>query len=279
MAKSSGLPEDSNFRNFAPLKNVHVLSEHGEPLWDSSLSLKRKARMILLMNFISTHFRLLPLTPESGHQQKSYNFEDFSANEDLDHQDNISNSFNESEDEETYNLKNVEELVDDIEVSDDILELKARMLSLKKKITIDPSETVIIFDTNCYMQDFAIVKKIFDSRVWKIIVPLAVVTELEGLSQDGNVGNRAADCLLYLRQNVSKTFQLQTLRGTIMPTMTFLSEDWNSSFSTADDVILEVCKFHANVCLITNDINLRLKARTVNVPVLDSSRKLLMYCT
>lgn len=297
LMKSERLPEDLHSRTLLPLSSAQDYfasltlgpDDQGEPEWNSTtISVKRKARIILLIGLLSQKYLRLSLhsKTKSGHDatasgKKEFTFLEFDLEPEVESEKELEeNSEKEDEKPNQRVVRDIDELIgegDDLVISSDMADLKSRMELLKggRKKIIVPGETVIIFDTNCYLHDLSSVKRVMESQKWKIIVPLAVVTELDGLSKgNSELGTRAANCVEYLYANVSKTFQVQTLRGTLLSSLSFLSEEWPSGFSGADDVILTVCKWHSHVCLVTNDINLRLKARTVGVPVLDSAKRL-----
>ncbi|KAJ3345595.1 Smg-6, nonsense mediated mRNA decay factor [Kappamyces sp. JEL0680] len=281
--RSPNLPEDAFTQAFEPVpsRSTQIMSFD----WacsDPSTSLKRSARLILLVVYLSLQRSSVTLAPGSRFELPSQSsvttpqvvqeisFDDFL--EDSEDSDNEATG--------DCSQPAVDEwVVDDHEPSQDILDLKSKMAQLAAsqsgKVRLIPGTTVIVFDTNTYLKDFSVIRRIIESQTFPIIVPLAVVTELEGLRlNETSVGDMAAATLEFFGQHVGKLFQIQTSRGNLLSTLAFHSEEWDSKYSNADDVILSICTFHKNVCLVTDDINLRLKARTIKIPVLDSAKKL-----
>lgn len=191
--------------------------------------------------------------------------------------------------------------------------------------------TRLLFDTNCWVDDFDDIKKIIDSG-WLVIVPLVVITELDGL-KTGSVTSLAAkslQALTYLESKLQSSASrprnliLQTSRGTVLPYLSVRSEDWSSvelledtrteekvvdenskacaaalaevaatlanfSVRNIDDVLLRCCLKNQHiilqrnaakmtetcltgadvVVLVTHDVNLRLKARTLGITTCD----------
>jgi rRNA-processing protein FCF1 len=65
-------------------------------------------------------------------------------------------------------------------------------------------------------------------------------------------------------------FYVETFNGTTLHSLKYRFENWAEGYETVDDVILAMVQKHPEACLITNDINLRLKARNAGVVVLES---------
>ncbi|KAJ2999166.1 hypothetical protein HDV02_003455 [Globomyces sp. JEL0801] len=105
-----------------------------------------------------------------------------------------------------------------------------------------------------------------------LIALKVVVSELDGLcNNEGTLGENAIDCLTFIESNMNlNLFQVMTSKGNPMNSLTVRSETWDDQYESADDVILGIARMIESTCLVTNDVNLRLKARTVGVPVLPS---------
>ncbi|OAJ43745.1 hypothetical protein BDEG_27073 [Batrachochytrium dendrobatidis JEL423] len=180
----------------------------------------------------------------------------------------------------------------------------------------DPLHTILVLDTNLYLHNFEQVKTMITSRKWHILIPLAVVSELDGLrcveSEIGKNAELALDLLTSIFDtpdsslvDLKRAFvRVITSRGKMMHTLRVRSEEWPKSWTAdqdsskneggfslrnADDLILNVCLGYgtnstqsslapdaefswstSKVVLVTHDINLRLKARALGVPVIDS---------
>lgn len=92
--------------------------------------------------------------------------------------------------------------------------------------------------------------------------------EIAGLQSNEKVQKEATQVFEYLNENIqSRLFSVQSHRGNMLHNLNHMTESWDG-YNNADDVILSICRMHSKICLITDDINLRLKARTINVPVL-----------
>ncbi|KAJ2999151.1 hypothetical protein HDV02_003440 [Globomyces sp. JEL0801] len=105
-----------------------------------------------------------------------------------------------------------------------------------------------------------------------LIALKVVVSELDGLcNNEGTLGENAIDCLTFIESNMNlNLFQVMTSKGNPMNSLIVRSETWDDQYESADDVILGIARMIESTCLVTNDVNLRLKARTVGVPVLPS---------
>ncbi|GBC10647.1 hypothetical protein RclHR1_00980024 [Rhizophagus clarus] len=162
---------------------------------------------------------------------------------------------------------------------------------------IVPGYTTIIVDTNCLIGDLEIVKKVIRSEKWVVIVPSIVVTELDGLKYNPPpLGNAAYDALEYLDEILSsKKIRIQTSKGNYLTDISFSEEfdfgNGEDKKKNLDDLILGICLWHSKhneknglhdkskeeainndhknevTVLLTNDRNLRVKARARGVDV------------
>ncbi|KAL7413909.1 hypothetical protein BDY24DRAFT_388530 [Mrakia frigida] len=167
--------------------------------------------------------------------------------------------------------------------------------------------TVLVFDTNVLLSSLALFVSAVESSKWTVMVPLPVITELDGLSnQPAPLGTEASKALAYLTSHIrthSRTLKVQTSRGNYLADLTIRAEDITFSFSNSynperarnmDDLILRACSFQeehfvdrtgilrvndnvndqgkegmAKVVLMTFDRNLRLRARARGVESVD----------
>ncbi|CAG8504968.1 12765_t:CDS:2 [Funneliformis caledonium] len=166
---------------------------------------------------------------------------------------------------------------------------------------VAPGYTTIVVDTNYLIGDLEMVKKLIQSEKWIIVVPLVVITELDGLKLNPSpLGHAAYEALIYLKEiissiNKSKKIKIQTSKGNYLPNINFSEEfdfgDGEDKKKNLDDLILGICLWHAKhhenhgtrdksneernnndykneiVVLLTNDRNLRVKARARGVDV------------
>ncbi|KAJ3341301.1 hypothetical protein HDU93_005271 [Gonapodya sp. JEL0774] len=166
-------------------------------------------------------------------------------------------------------------------------------------LTAKPGHTRVVFDTNCYLHKLDTVRRVVESGKWHVIVPLVVAAELDGLSKDRTDAKAAADFIkAALGTGVLGLgrLRLQTSKGSFLPgwDSVGLAEERTVGLDgrrlTNDDVILELCVWWATgsktsgasvgakendydtampVLLVTEDRNLRVKARTRDIEVVD----------
>ncbi|KAI9357694.1 hypothetical protein DFJ73DRAFT_820859 [Zopfochytrium polystomum] len=159
--------------------------------------------------------------------------------------------------------------------------------------SLDKSSTRLLFDTNCYVGDLEHVKQVIGSG-WSVVVPLVVITELDGLKASNNElrAEAAHQALSYLESLLVSSIRkpsnliLLTARGTALPYLSIRTEDWSEEADPSssngekthrfqvrgvDDVLLRCCirgiggANNIVMLLVTEDVNLRLKARGVGV--------------
>ncbi|CAG8605694.1 870_t:CDS:2, partial [Diversispora eburnea] len=164
-------------------------------------------------------------------------------------------------------------------------------------LRIVPGYTILVVDTNCLVGDLNMVKKIIYNDSWVVVIPLVVVTELDGLRFNSPpLGTAASDAIAFLEQAMSnkKKLKIQTSRGNYVSGINFSEEfdfgDGEDKKKNLDDLILGICLWHAKnqeengsysktskekinnekeaVVLLTNDRNLRIKARARGIDVI-----------
>lgn len=162
------------------------------------------------------------------------------------------------------------------------------------------SPSYLVADTNCYIDHLQYILQLLDSKDFTLIVPLIVLTELDGLKvgsyydekkfqeKQRNVQECARLSVDALEDRFSRqdsNIRAITSSGTEMSTIAFRAEELSSDRGTNDDVILSCCLKYCeeqiirteddtsvvrrNVVLLTNDRNLRVKAHTRFVPTVD----------
>ncbi|WVQ72499.1 hypothetical protein IAR50_002054 [Cryptococcus sp. DSM 104548] len=159
--------------------------------------------------------------------------------------------------------------------------------------------TMLVFDTNILLDSFDLVKSIVESGQWSVVIPLPVVTELDGLSKEaGDLGAAARAAVALLEQLVrthALCLKVQTTKGNYLFDLLIRTEQIDASTygsasafaRTMDDRIVHIAGFAqehfvdrsvllgmprpeteaAKVLLVSNDRNLRLKAKAMGVEV------------
>ncbi|XP_026862235.2 telomerase-binding protein EST1A isoform X2 [Electrophorus electricus] len=207
---------------------------------------------------------------------------------------------------------------------DDIRELRARRHALAHKLAqqqkrrdkiqavlqtggqleLEIRPFYLVPDTNCFIDHLDGLRKLLACGTYILVVPLIVITELDGLAKglECRDGEPAAHARLVQEQAkaavafLEKGFEARepglralTSRGSQLESIAFRSEDTSGQKGNNDDVILSCClhycqdkakdfmpvqrdrpvRLRREVVLLTDDRNLRVKALTKNVPVRD----------
>ncbi|KAF8681403.1 Large family of predicted nucleotide-binding domains [Rhizoctonia solani] len=213
-------------------------------------------------------------------------------------------------------VQDQEDSEDDMEVDEEIRVLKARRRELRARAAaqtsthrktrpagrrpsatparptarIVPGYTVLVLDTNIFLSALPTVAQLVSSQRWTVVVPLAVVTELDGLSRQSEAAQRAISFLeaqVRSGQGVGLGLKIQTSRGNYLPSLAVRAEQlWGSNGGwerNMDDFILRSAMWQmdnfidrsgflstpsangegvkAKVVLVSSDRNLRVKAR------------------
>ncbi|ODN82049.1 hypothetical protein L202_02369 [Cryptococcus amylolentus CBS 6039] len=159
--------------------------------------------------------------------------------------------------------------------------------------------TMLVFDTNILLDSFNLVKSIVESGQWSVVIPLPVVTELDGLSKETGALGASARAAVALLEQLIRTHTLclkvQTTKGNYLFDLLIRTEQIDASTyasdsqfaRTMDDRIVHIASFAqdhfvdrsillgmpkpemeaAKVLLVSNDRNLRLKAKARGVEV------------
>lgn len=110
--------------------------------------------------------------------------------------------------------------------------------------------TTLVFDTNVLLSSLSLFSRLVSSSKWTVVVPLPVVTELDGLAKEPPpLGIEAAQAISYLESNIrtrSMVLRVQTTKGSYLSDLRLRTE--NSSLSevdkrTMDDKILDVARW------------------------------------
>ncbi|XP_023013335.2 uncharacterized protein isoform X1 [Leptinotarsa decemlineata] len=163
----------------------------------------------------------------------------------------------------------------------------------------------LVPDTNCFIDHLDGIQIIAQSHCYTLMVPIVVLSELEGLSRGGKaptpdsrtsldpqhiikVAGSAKNALDFLKTRHS-SLKCVTTKGAVLASTAFSTEDdttWDNSLTNDDKILttcLVLCKGHKTqphettegeprhlereVVLLTDDRNLRVKAYARDVPV------------
>ena len=173
-------------------------------------------------------------------------------------------------------------------------------------VSVFAGHTVLVFDTNILLSSMKLFRDLVEREKWTIIVPLAVVTELDGLKRNASpLGMAAVEAISYLETAIrcySRFLKVQTSRGNYLRDLSIRNEsiDFNADAALSsdaarsmDDVILRAVAWQrdhfqsrlsivnpradrravpadcAQVVLVSFDGNLRLKARARGLEAVD----------
>ncbi|CDW96815.1 hypothetical protein [Sporisorium scitamineum] len=94
---------------------------------------------------------------------------------------------------------------------------------------VTPGYTVLVVDTNVIVTPGEVIAQLIESRRWTVIIPLAVITELDGLRRNDNeLGKEAERAIQFLESRIkshSKYVKVQTSRGNYLSDLSCRSED------------------------------------------------------
>lgn len=167
-------------------------------------------------------------------------------------------------------------------------ERENRLNYLRERIL--PDKTVLVLDTNCFIGHLEHIRKLIASEKWSIIVPLVVITELDGLATNTQrLGTMAGEAIkliestLATKSKKSNLLRVQTSHNSFMNNISIRSEQFvfGESDKNLDDLVLSCCLWWISqknqrgdvvpVCLVTGDRNLSVKARARDVEVVPVS--------
>ncbi|ORZ19540.1 hypothetical protein BCR42DRAFT_409989 [Absidia repens] len=172
-------------------------------------------------------------------------------------------------------------------------EREARLNRIREKVI--PGQTVLVLDTNCFIGHMDAIRKLIQGGAWPIVIPLVVITELDGLKGNaaplGTVAEQALQLIetaLASKQNRRDAIRIQTSHHNFMYDISIRSEQFifGETDKNLDDLILSTCLWWNNhkkqqqqqqqgmgvpVCLVTADRNLSVKARARDVQVIPVS--------
>jgi predicted ribonuclease YlaK len=160
---------------------------------------------------------------------------------------------------------------------------------------------MLVFDTNVLLSSLSLFADLVESRKWSIIIPLPVITELDGLSK--NVGTdlsvSAVAAISYLEQKIKSHplhLKIQTSKGNYLNDLLIRTEmvnfkDPELTSRNMDDLILNIATFQldqfaekadvaggAKVLLVTYDRNLRVRSRARGIEAADEKEVSAALC-
>lgn len=113
-------------------------------------------------------------------------------------------------------------------------------------LRVTPGYTVLVIDTNILLSSLSIFASLVESLHWTILVPLAVITELDGIATNSSsLGEAATAAVAYISSHMrshSRSLKVQTSRGNYLSTLSVRSEQVELSYDSwernMDDLIL-----------------------------------------
>lgn len=113
-------------------------------------------------------------------------------------------------------------------------------------LRVVPGYTVLVIDTNILLSSLSMFSSLVESMKWTILVPLAVITELDGIALNTSpLGEAATAAISYIVSHIrthATSLKVQTSKGNYLQNLNirseqieFASESWERSM---DDLIL-----------------------------------------
>ncbi|KAJ7578382.1 hypothetical protein C8J56DRAFT_868550 [Mycena floridula] len=173
-----------------------------------------------------------------------------------------------------------------------------------QNLSFRPGYTVLVLDTNILLSSLSDVAKLIESYRWTVLIPVPVLMELEGLSLNpSQLGDAAKEALTFIGLRMKthgRSLKVQTTKGNYLNNLAVVAEEVSFSASderNMDDLILKIALWHQDhwsdrsdmlpdndsmdveepmnveapikVLLLSLDRNLRLKARSRQLPAAD----------
>lgn len=118
-----------------------------------------------------------------------------------------------------------------------------RPKTARRPLSVLPGYSILVVDTNVFLRAFSMVTTLVESERWTVVIPLAVITELDGLAADHPT---AAAASKYIAEHMRLSgLKVQTSRGNYLSTLNVRSEKVTFSNApgswerTMDDLILK----------------------------------------
>lgn len=178
---------------------------------------------------------------------------------------------------------------------------RPRKVQSAPRLTVVPGYTILVLDTNILLSSLSIIASIVESLRWTVVIPVPVVMELDGLSANtSQLGAAAREALSYVATHVrshAMSLKVQTSKGNYLTSINVRTEqvdftDKDSWEQNMDDLILKAAVWQdehwvdrsmllkgsasptsatgaVKVVLLSFDRNLRLKARSRQLPAAD----------
>lgn len=113
-------------------------------------------------------------------------------------------------------------------------------------LRVVPGYTVLVIDTNILLSSLPMFASLVESSKWTILVPLAVITELDGIAANASpLGEAATAAVSYISTHIrshSRSLKVQTSKGNYLPNLNvrseqidFVADSWERCM---DDLIL-----------------------------------------
>lgn len=104
-------------------------------------------------------------------------------------------------------------------------------------LNVKAGYTILVIDTNVLLSTLPTVMSLVESEKWTVVIPLAVITELDGISNNpSELGRAAIEASKYITNNIrthSTSLKVQTSRGNYLTTLNVRSENLDF-FSSRD---------------------------------------------
>ncbi|KAJ4488214.1 hypothetical protein J3R30DRAFT_3654517 [Lentinula aciculospora] len=167
--------------------------------------------------------------------------------------------------------------------------------------------TVLVIDTNILLSSLPMLASLVESIRWSVIIPLPVIMELDGLKSNSSpqLSGAARAALDYITSHIrshSLSLKIQTSKGNYLSNLNVRTEEVDfASDRTMDDLILKAAIWHdehwsdrsvllqakapdpsinpVKVVLVSLDRNLRLKARSRQLPAASEKDLALLFST
>ncbi|KAG9010468.1 hypothetical protein FRB94_010431 [Tulasnella sp. JGI-2019a] len=121
----------------------------------------------------------------------------------------------------------------------------SQLKATRPPLPVTAGYTILVVDTNILLSSMSLVSELIQSNHWTVVVPLAVITELDGLSRNrfSELGTAASEALSYLItaiQTHSSSLKVQTSRGNYLSSLSIRSEisTLGAGERNMDDLIL-----------------------------------------
>ncbi|EJD53809.1 hypothetical protein AURDEDRAFT_180216 [Auricularia subglabra TFB-10046 SS5] len=251
----------------------------------------------------------------SEKQARSWADEDMDDEMDIDEEDQNNTESSEEDDDEDEQVKALRArrrylrslLQDSNKPVSPVYTRRARrhgMRGARRSLQMIPGYTVLVVDTNILLSSLPLFSGLVTSQRWTVIVPLAVITELDGLAQNHSpLGQAAKEALKFITSSIrtcSSSLKVQTSKGNYLSSLVVRSEQvqfskhegsWERNM---DDLILRSALWQlehwvdrssllpgasnsnnmvddtsSRVVLLTFDRNLRLKAASRQLDAAD----------